>query len=131
VAAGLGVNSLSLVIDPITRDLIDTPDGWFQEATDSRTEVMWQLESTLNTWWGDASSGSRVRSLISGEDPGDALAVRDEVLRALQPLVVDGIISELVVTNDVDESKRVVILINYRDRSSGSLVDLNYVPFLG
>lgn len=123
--------AMSLVIDPITRDLIDSDDGWFVESTDSRTAVLFQLESTYLAWWADPATGSRLRALISGENPGGILEVRDETLRAMQPLVDDGIISEISVTDDVDEVKRPVILLNYRDRSSGQLVDLAYVPFGG
>lgn len=128
---GLAANALSLVIDPLTGDLIDTPDGWFQEGTDSRTEVLWQLRALYNAWWGDSSSGSKLKAAISGPDPGDAQSITDEALRALQPLVTEGVISDLAVTNDVDEGGHLVILLNYRDRSSGSLVDLAYVPFPG
>lgn len=129
--ATIATGALSLVIDPITRDLIDSADGWFVEATDSRTMVLFQLESTYAAWWGDPTAGSKIRSVIRGEDPGGAQDVVDETLRALQPLVVDGIISDLTVRTDVDEAKRAVILITYRDRTSGRPVDLAYVPFGG
>lgn len=127
----LAQGALNLVIDPITRDLIDSDDGWFVESTDSRSIVIWQLESTYLAWWGDPFSGSRVRAILSGNEPGTIDDLRDEVYRALQPLVTDGIISELVVAVDVDEAKRPALVINYRDRSSGHPADLAYVPFGG
>jgi len=126
-----GSGALNLVIDPITRDLIDTADGWFLESTDSRTLVLWQLEATYQAWWGDPFSGSRTRAIKSGEDPGNADDLRAEVLRALKDLVDDGIISDLAVVTDIDEGGRVVLVLNYRDRASGNLVDLAYVPFGG
>lgn len=129
--ASLATGSLSLVIDPITRDLIDSADGWFVEGTDSRTMVLFQLESTYGAWWGDPTAGSRIRAIISGEDPGGAQELVDETLRALQPLVDDGIISDLFVRSDLDEAKRTVLLLTYRDRTSGRPVDLAYVPFGG
>jgi phage gp46-like protein len=129
--ATLATGSLSLVIDPITRDLIDSADGWFVESTDSRTMVLFQLESTYQAWWGDPTSGSRIRALLRGDEPATAQDVADETLRALQPLVDDGIISDLTVGTDVDEAKRTVILLTYRDRTSGRPVDLAYVPFGG
>lgn len=129
--ATLSTGALSLVIDPITRDLIDSSDGWFVESTDSRTIVLFQLECTYQAWWGDAKAGSRVRAIIRGEDPATPQDLSDEVLRALQPVVDEGIISDLVVRLDTDENKRVVVLITYRDRTSGRLVDLSYVPFGG
>lgn len=122
---------LDLVIDPITRDFVDAPDGGWLEGTDSRTQVLFQLESIFLAWWGDPFSGSRVRAILAGDDPATATDLRDEVLRGMQALVDDGIISELAVTLDTDASGRVVIVLNYRDRSSGRLVDLAYVPFGG
>lgn len=123
--------SLDWVIDPITRDFIDASDGGFVAGTDSRTAVLFQLECIYRAWWGDAFSGSRVRAIIAGDEPATPNDLRDEALRALQPLVNDGIISDLVVALDVDENGRVVVLLNYRDRSSGNPVDLAYVPFGG
>ncbi len=131
MTASAGNGALNLVIDPITRDLVDTADGWFQEATDSRTIVIWQLEATYGAWWADSTSGSRVRAIIAGADPGDINDVRDEVLRCLQELVKEGIISELAAVADVDEVGRPVIVLNYRDLASGDMVDLAYVPFGG
>ena len=121
----------SLVFDPITRDLIDTADGWFLESTDSRTAVLFQLEARYAAWWADPTSGSRIRAIIAGDEPPTPLELRDETLRALQPLVDEQIISELAVALDEDEVKRTVVLISYRDRSSGHPVDLAYVPFGG
>jgi phage gp46-like protein len=127
----LANSSLSLVIDPLTRDLIDTDDGWFLEGTDSRTTVLWQLESTRGAWWGDHTSGSRIRAVQQGEEPATALDLRDAVLAAMQPLVAESIIAELAVALDSDENGRVVLLLNYTDRASGRAVDLAYVPFGG
>jgi phage gp46-like protein len=127
----IGSGALNLVIDPIMRDLVDTADGWFLESTDSRTMVLWQLEATYQKWWGDPLSGSRIREIERGDTPADAEDLRDDILRALQDLVADGIISDVAVVLDNDEGGRVVLILNYRDRASGNLVDLAYVPFGG
>ena len=127
----VATGGLDLVFDPITRDLIDATDGGFVESTDSRTAVLLQMESEYLAWWGDPFSGSRIADMLSGEDPADINDVRDEVLRVLQPLVTDGILSDLTVTLDVDEVGRPVVLLNYTDRSSGRPIDLAYVPFGG
>jgi phage gp46-like protein len=131
VIGELANGALSLVIDPITRDLIDASDGWFVESTDSRTAVLWQLEATRGAWWADHTSGSRIRQVIRGDVPATELDLRDAVLSALQPLVADAIIAELAVALDVDENGRKVLLLNYTDRASGRSVDLAYVPFGG
>ncbi len=126
-----GAGALELVFDPIMRDLIDAPDGWFVEGTDSRSTVLWQLESRYQAWWGSPFDGSRIAAILSGDDPATAQDLRDEVLRAMQALVSAGILSDLAVALDTDEAGRVVIILNYRDRASGRLVDLAYVPFGG
>ncbi len=126
-----GPGALELVFDPVTRDLIDAPNGWFVESTDSRSTVLWQLESRYQAWWGSPFDGSRIAAIITGDDPATAQDLRDEVLRAMQALVSAGILSDLAVALDTDEAGRVVILLNYRDRASGRLVDLAYVPFGG
>jgi len=123
--------ALDLVFDPVTRDLIDAPDGGFVEGTDSRTAVLWQLESELGAWWGSPPDGSRIRAIVAGDEPATAIDLQDEALRALQALIDEGLISELHVALDTDDGGRVAIVLAYRDRSSGRLVDLAYVPFGG
>jgi hypothetical protein len=123
--------ALTLVFDPITRDLVDAPDGWFVEASDSRSIVLWQLESIYLAWWGSPFDGSRIRAILSGDDPATEQDLRDEVLRAMQALVAEGILSELAVALDRDEGGRTVVILNYRDKASGTLVDIAYVPFGG
>jgi hypothetical protein len=125
------IGALELVFDPLTRDLIDAPDGWFVEGTDSRSTVLWQLESRYQAWWGSPFDGSRIRDILSGDDTATPQDLRDEVLRAMQVLVDNGIISELAVALDTDEGGRVVVILHYRDRASGRLVDLACVPFGG
>lgn len=127
----LAIGALELVFDPVTRDLIDAPDGWFVEGTDSRSVVLWQLESRYQAWWGSPFDGSRIQDILRGDDPATAQDLRDEVLRAMQALVSAGIISDLAVALDTDDVGRVVIVLNYRDRASGRLVDLAYVPLGG
>lgn len=124
---------LNLLIDPTTLDLIDSDDGWFVEVNDSRTAVMWQLEAAYNGWWGDASSGSRIKALLRGDDPATGQDVRNEVLRALQPLVDEQMITDLDVQLETDElaANRPVIMINYRDQATNGLVGLAASPMGG
>lgn len=121
---------LDLVIDPATLDFVDAPDGGLLETTDSRTAVLFQLRSLFNGWWGDPTQGSRVRALLrGGADPAELLDIVDECKRCLQPLVALKIIAELSVSTDVDDLQRPVFLLNYRDLSSGGLIDLSFTPF--
>lgn len=140
-ASGRVVNSttaelrglLDLAFDPLTRDLVDAPDGALVETTDSRTAVLFQLEAQLDAWWADPTQGSRIALMLSSAQ-GEAEAatitdVVDEVKRCLQPLVDDGILIDLSVALDRDEAGRPAVIINYRDRSTGTPVDIAYVPF--
>jgi hypothetical protein len=86
--------ALELVFDPLTRDLIDAPDGWFVEGTDSRSAVLCQLESRYQAWWGSPFDGSRICDILRDDDPATPQDLRDKVLRAMQALVDDGIVSE-------------------------------------
>lgn len=119
------------VVDPATRDFIETDDGGWLESTDARSAVMFQLEMRYRAWWGDPEQGSRIRAIMSGEDPGDISDATDAALQALQPLVGDGRISDLTVAADTDETGRGVLVLSYTDRSSGRRVDQAYVPFGG
>lgn len=123
-----GAGALDLQIDPITRDLIDTDDGVWLESNDSRTGVLFQLESTYAAWWADARSGSRIKAIIRDPGLGGVNEIVDETRRALQLFVDDGVISDLVVASDRDEGGRVAVLLSYRDRASARPVDLAYVP---
>lgn len=140
-ASGRVVNStaqqlrglLDLAFDPLTRDLVDEVDGSLVETSDSRTAVLFQIEAAVDAWWADPTQGSRISSMLSssqGESEAATISdVVDEVKRCLQALVDDGIIMDLSVSIDHDEAGRPVIVMNYRDRSTGTAVDLAYVPF--
>lgn len=128
---------LDLSFDPVTRDLVDTEDGALLETTDRRTAVIFQIESALNAWWGDPTQGSRIKEIISGAatdesgdiDVGDINSLIDEVKRCMQVLVDESVVFDLSVAVDSDETGRPVILLNYRDPTTGTPVDLAYVPF--
>ena len=117
--------------DPRTRDYVDTEDGAWSEVTDSRTSVLMQLESRLNEWAGDETAGSLIRAKLESGDPVSAGELRDEALRALQVLVGDGTLADLVVTIDEDEVGRVVIGLVYRDRATARRLEQLIIPFGG
>jgi hypothetical protein len=140
-ASGLPVNSttsqlaglLDLTLDPLTMDFVDAPDGSLVETTDSRSQVIFQMEAYFAEWWGDPTQGSRLKALTSaarGDDtPAEGSDLVDETKRCLQLLVTEGVIADLSISSDFDENKRTVILINYRDVATGTPVDFSYIPF--
>lgn len=117
--------ALDLVIDG--GDFVDAPDGTWLESDDSRTAVVMQLESFYNKWWGDPPSGSSLRQILS-DDIQTVSQVRDECLRALQPMVTEGVISNLSITTESDDRGRAAFILDYTDRASGRPVDLALVP---
>jgi hypothetical protein len=119
-----------MAIDPTTRDYIDTPDGAWAETEDSRTAVMLQLDCHYGQWFADPNAGSRIREMMMG-DPVTSTALVDEVKRALQLLVDDGIIADLEVSIADEDSVRGYLELNisYTDRASGHVVDVAYSPF--
>jgi hypothetical protein len=119
------------VIDPITRDLIDSADGWFVESNDSRTAVLFQLESTYGAWWGDPTSGSKVRAIKSGEEPGTARTLRTRCFARCSRWSRTGSSPSSRCAPTSTRRSASVVLITYRDRASGRPVDLAYVPFGG
>lgn len=120
-------------IDFATHDYIDDGEGSWLETEDSRATVLYQLECRYGAWFGDPTAGSRLKELLERSDPTSSIELRDEALRALQVLVDSGVISELVVTIDEsgDEAGRAVILLHYRDRTTGDPVDVAYSPWGG
>lgn len=124
---------LDVAFDPLTGDLIDTPDGGILETTDSRTAVTFQMECALNAWWGDPTQGSRLRILLGSDGPDtivDPIDVIDETKRCLQLLVDEGVITDLAVAQETDEYGRLAILMTYRDSSTGHPIDIAFSPFI-
>lgn len=121
-------------LDPTTRDYVDTDDGAWWETEDSRTAVEMQLTIRYQEWWVDPEAGCRIPAMLEAEDgaPLTLPAAIDETRRALQALVDDGIIADLLVDGDPAGDgalHRGVVLISYRDRASGRPVDGVYQPF--
>jgi hypothetical protein len=122
---GRSARALDLVLD--LGDFVDAPDGTWLESDDSRTAVIIQLESFYNKWWGDSSSGSFLREILSA-DIQTVSQVRDECLRALQVMVAEGVISNLSISTEEDDLGRAAFILDYTDRASGRPVDLALVP---
>lgn len=122
---------LDLVIDPLTRDFVDTDDGGWLEADDSRTAVLLQLAESADAWWAEPRVGSRVPELLTRAEPATAEEFRDEVARALQVLVDEHVIAELSVAITHEETGRVQLELAYTDVGSGSRVDDLTIPLGG
>lgn len=117
-------------LDPATGDYVDTSDGAWSETASSRTAVMLQLEIRYSEWWIDPEAGSRIPAMLEADEPAEPEEILDEAKRALQMLVVDGIIADLSVElGTVDRGGGFMeLLISYTDMSSGHVVDLSYQP---
>jgi hypothetical protein len=117
--------------DPETRDYIDTEDGGWEEADDSRTAVEMQMGIRYNRWCGNPEDGSRIVDLIESIKPTTIDELRDASLECLQALVAENVIAELVIAADRDQLGNDVLVLNYVDRRNGRPVDLVYSPFGG
>jgi phage gp46-like protein len=113
--------------NPVTKDLIDAPDGSFVQTDRADTAVMLQLDSHFGEWWGDPDAGSRLHDLRAFQtDPGPGLL--DEATRALDVLVEAGRISDVEVTIDAVLPGRVDLSTRFRDASTGQLVETLVTP---
>lgn len=128
---------LDMVLDPVTRDYVDTEDGAWLESADSRTLVMIALEIEYGASPFDWTDGTRVKAQLRNAD-GDPLTpefVVGETLRALRVLETEGIIADLEATMTdakgemlVDDAGRPTCALWWRDMASGSPMDLYYTP---
>ncbi len=123
--------SYDLVVDPVTLDYIDTPNGEWLESADSRSIVMAMIEIRLGESIYDATDGTMIKAMLETGDPVTREIVISETTRAMQLLVADGTIADVLVLGDTDESQRFVLSLSWRDLASGSPVDLKYTPFQG
>jgi hypothetical protein len=120
-----------MLIDPVTLDYVDTDDGEWQETADSRTLVMCMLEMRLGSSYSAPADGTEIKAMLERGDPVTPEIVIADVSRAMGILAADGIVEDVTVGTDTDESGRFVLVLHWRDLASGSPVDLVYVPFQG
>lgn len=120
-----------LVLDPLTLDYVDTDDGEWLESADSRTLVMVMIEMRFGEDYAAPNDGTRIKSLLETGDPVTPEVVLAETMRVMNILVDAGIIADVTAKDDVDETGRFTLVMNWRDLASGSPVDLQYVPFQG
>lgn len=122
---------LDLEIDPVTRDYIDTDDGGWAETATSRTAVVCQLSIRYNAWPADPEAGTRLAEWLESGEPVTAEMVVDDTRRAMQHVVVDGLISDLSVEAGTfdPEAGALELELAYTDVLSGYRVELLYSPF--
>lgn len=123
--------SLDQLIDPVTLDYVDTPDGEWEETADSRSLVMIMLEMRLGKSYSAPGDGTEIKDLLERGEPVTPAVVVADVERAMSILVADGILEDVTVGTDTDETGRFVLVLHWRDLASGSPVDLVYAPFQG
>lgn len=126
------------LLDPVTLDYVDAPDGSWIETADSRTIVMIMLETRLGKSYLAPGDGTRIRDLLDTGNPVTVAVVAAEYSRAMSLLERAGILTDFsITTNDanrvmlVDESGRFSPVLRWRDLASGTPVDLVYAPFEG
>lgn len=111
-----------LRFDPVTKDLIDASDGWFEETETAETAVWLQLESHHREWWGDPDAGSRLHDLRAFQRDPETL-LRIEAERALGVLEDAGLIANIEVRVEAGRVGRYNVATRCRDVTTGQLVD--------
>ena len=119
------------LLDPITLDYVDSPDGDWKETADSRTLVLCMLEMRLGGSYTAPEDGTDIKAMLERGDPVTPEIVVAEASRVMSLLVTDGIVENFTVNTDKDETGRFVLVLQWRDLASGSPVDLVYAPFQG
>lgn len=122
-------------IDPRTLDFIDTDTGEWSETADSRSIVLCMLELEFGMSYTAPTDGTRIKELLDAGDPVTAATVLSDVLRAMNVLVVAGVVADVTARGLdehgrqlVDESGRAVFELSYTDLATGSPVDTVYSP---
>lgn len=118
------------LLDPMTLDFIDTPDGEWEETADSRTIVLIMLEMRLGRSYSAPNDGTRIHELLEDGEPVTVSTVEAECRRAMGILQNAGDITDfsMVSTDDdgnprVDNRGRFSPELRYTDLASGSPVD--------
>lgn len=121
-----------IVIDPVTRDFVETDDGEWEESDDARTAVFCQLDSREGRWWGDPFAGSRNAEILESDLPTPE-SLRDSSRRAMLALAGGGLVSDVHITITTHDKGRgfAGLLFQWRDRSSNRPADLAYSPLGG
>ncbi|MCA9678842.1 MAG: hypothetical protein KC464_27685 [Myxococcales bacterium] len=124
--------STEYVIDPATGDLVEDDEGWFLETDTAAPRVYAQLALRFGQWWGDPQAGSRLHEATAfGDSPAGERFLESEVRRALEPLILAGLIDDVQVTAARTQPGRLVTELSYRDLTSGQVVDQVVDPFGG
>lgn len=123
---------LDQLIDPITRDFVDTEDGAWAETADSRS-IVWIM---LDTWLGHSYSapgdGTRIGEQLERGDPVTPEFVVAEVTRAMRILEQAGVLTGFTMRAFDDRGQPLVVdgrftpELRYTDLASGSPIDLAY-----
>lgn len=117
-----------LAFDPITHDLVRDDAGGWTRTTYSDTAVLNQLTCHFDRFWADPSIGSRLydRDLFTSDPAG---LVAAEVRRALQLLVDEEVIADLLVAAKENGAGRVDVRTTYRLVATGQLIELELPVF--
>lgn len=117
------MQGLDFKFDPLTGDLIDSPDGGFEQTDTSETAVLLQITQHYNEWWCDPEAGSTLHDLRAHQfDPETSL--RDEAERCLGVLADRGRISDVEVQVEPGGYGRVNVATRSRDAGTGQLLDV-------
>jgi hypothetical protein len=123
------------LIDPVTLDYVRTANGEWAETADQRTKVLIALSVRLNRSPYDPADGTTIADTIERGDPITPEYLQAETLRAMQPLVDNAEIADLLIKVRDSGNRALrnangaaVVKTQWRDLSSGSPVELTFTP---
>lgn len=118
---------LDHALDPITGDWMPDGKGGFLTTEGNESAVHHAL-SDKRGWPGDEKAGSKVRDLAKMTAPQAAAEAPNLIRGALQPLIDDGLLRDVIITVERDRS-RVFIRTEIID-AAGARVDVTHLtPF--
>lgn len=128
--------ALDMLLDPVTLDFIDTPDGEWRETADSRTIVLIMLETELARSYSAPGDGTRLKEFFEAGEPVTASFVESEYRRAMRILEAAGVITDFTMRSVDDKGNLLVDArtgrftpeLHWIDLATGSPVDLVYAP---
>ena len=117
---------LDRVIDPITKDYVETATGNFEYTSTAQTAIYHQLNTWLGEWIGDPDAGLDRSAIPRKNNQASLDRYRDAILQALRLLEVAGRVtnSQVSVTRNPSNINRADVDAVTTDIQNGNQIDV-------
>jgi len=104
-------------------DFILTDAGEFETTPTAASAVRHQVMDRLGEWVGDISAGRVISGIAGRNDTQEQIDIEeDSVVKALQVLVVEGLIADVQSETDKSQLNRHAIRVTSRDTATGGTI---------